>query len=249
MQQIWLLASAYDDSYFDCLSNQMSLMSHTAHRHDRQCEVDFDWLNFELMNNQFELQLISLHNLPKCYVLISWRHHDIIITSFYDVIKYESYLVDNGFEFLNMFDEFVIIILKDFNFFQFISKLSVFSFYPFHISFAHVLVLKSVRPVILSPEIPDFKKNGETILSDSRSFSFSIPTDWTSWFFCWVKIDIFTSSWGIVFTFYRSTQFWLAEKMWRILIGWPMRKKLDLFLFFKFAKSKKSILHLTTNEL
>lgn len=100
-----------------------------------------------------------------------------------------------------------------------------------------------------SPEIPDFKKNGETILSDSRSFSFSIPTDWTSWFFCWVKIDIFTSSWGIVFTFYRSTQFWLAEKMWRILIGWPMRKKLDLFLFFKFAKSKKSILHLTTNEL
>ena len=81
MQQIWLLASAYDDSYFDCLSNQTSLMSHTAHRHDRQCEVDFDWLNFELMNNQFELQLISLHNLPELYVLTLWSHHDVIITS------------------------------------------------------------------------------------------------------------------------------------------------------------------------
>ena len=34
----------------------------------------------------------------------------------------------------------------------------------------------------------------------------------------------------------------------RVLSGGPMRR-LDLFLFFKFAKSQKSILHLTTNEL
>ena len=58
----------------------------------------------------------------------SWHHYYVIMT---------SYLVDNWFEFLNMFDEFIIVILKDFNFFQFISKLSVFSFYPFHISFTH----------------------------------------------------------------------------------------------------------------
>ena len=129
---------------------------------------------------------------------------------------------------------------------------SLFTRFTFRLRIAHLSWSKNQSVWWFdSPEIPDFKKNGETILSDSRSFSFSIPTDWTSWFFCWVKIDIFTSSWGIVFTFHRSTQFWLVEKMkfWRILIGGPMRKKLDLFLFFKFAKSKKSILHLTTNEL
>ena len=69
MQLISLLVSAYDDSYFDCLSNQMSLMSHTAHHHGRQCEVDFDLLNFESMNNQFELRLISLHNLPELWYI------------------------------------------------------------------------------------------------------------------------------------------------------------------------------------
>ena len=132
-----------------------------------------------------------------------WHHYYVIMT---------SYLVDNWFEFLNMFDEFIIVILKDFNFFQFISKLSVFSFYPFHISFTHAAYHGFLGTSRSQESIDPWLKKYETILSDSRSFSFSIPTDWTSWFFCWVKIDILTSSWGIVFTFYRSNKFRLANQ-------------------------------------